>query len=82
MRVELIAHYSVTHCDYTQSKSALASVTEVLGALRSVIAELENTEKLVELQEDVSGVSDLVHQGRVSDLHTLPPPSYLQRTVI
>lgn len=63
--VELVAHYSLAAMDYSDCKQALAVVTEALGSLRSIIAELENTEKLIELQEDVGGVQDLVHQGRV-----------------
>lgn len=51
--------------DFSDCKQALAAVTEVLGSLRSIIAELENTEKLIELQQDIGGVDDLVRQGRV-----------------
>jgi len=63
---ELVAHYPANHSDYGKSKEALATVTEVLGELRSIVAELENTEKLIELQEDIGGLENLVHQGRVS----------------
>ncbi|XP_067948074.1 FERM, ARHGEF and pleckstrin domain-containing protein 2-like isoform X2 [Watersipora subatra] len=61
---KLVGHYSSTASDYSDCKQALSVVTEVLGSLRSIIAELENTEKLVELQQDVGGVEELVHQGR------------------
>ena len=60
-----MTHHSITSTDYSDYKQALVAVGEVLGSLRSTIAELENTEKLVELQQDVSGVQELVHQGRV-----------------
>ena len=62
----LVAHYTMTSADISDCKQALAAVTEVLGSLRSIIAELENTEKLIELQQDVGGVEELVKQGRVS----------------
>ena len=64
----LVAHYTMTSADISDCKQALAAVTEVLGSLRSIIAELENTEKLIELQQDVGGVEELVKQGRVSVL--------------
>lgn len=64
IHVELVAHYTITLNKDADSESGLAAITEVLGSLRSVIAELENTEKLIELQDDIGGVNDLVHQGR------------------
>ena len=62
----MVTHHSLTSTDYSDYKQALVAVGELLGSLRSTIAELENTEKLVELQQDVGGVQELVHQGRVS----------------
>jgi len=63
--VELVEYYSVGSVEYDNCRQASLSVTTLLNSLRAIIAELENTEKLIELQEDISGVQELVHQGRV-----------------
>ncbi|KAF6024479.1 FARP1 [Bugula neritina] len=61
---KLVEYYSVGSVEYDNCRQASLSVTTLLNSLRAIIAELENTEKLIELQEDISGVQELVHQGR------------------
>lgn len=60
----LLSHYQPSSPDYKDCKNASTNIVELLGKYRSVIAEVENLEKLTELQQDVVGIDGLVQQGR------------------
>lgn len=46
---------------------ALKVITEVTGMLQHSLVQLENLQKLTELQRDLVGMENLITPGRVSD---------------
>ena len=61
-----ILHLIPTAAICVYISAAYAKVTELLGSLRAAITELENTEKVLEVQQDIVGLEGLVQAGRVS----------------
>uniref|UniRef100_A0A8C1N4N2 FERM, ARHGEF and pleckstrin domain-containing protein 1 n=1 Tax=Cyprinus carpio TaxID=7962 RepID=A0A8C1N4N2_CYPCA len=60
----LCKHYPPTHTDYSDCKAALDDVCKLEAALRPGLEEIENYQKLLELQKDLIGVEHLAVAGR------------------
>uniref|UniRef100_A0A8C2PY75 FERM, ARHGEF and pleckstrin domain-containing protein 1 n=1 Tax=Cyprinus carpio TaxID=7962 RepID=A0A8C2PY75_CYPCA len=60
----LCKHYPPTHTDYSDCKAALDDVCELEAALRPGLEQIENYQKLLELQKDLIGVEHLAVAGR------------------
>ncbi|XP_016417172.1 FERM, RhoGEF and pleckstrin domain-containing protein 1-like [Sinocyclocheilus rhinocerous] len=60
----LCEHYPPTHTDYSDCRAALDDVCELEAALRPGLEEIENYQKLLELQKDLIGVEHLAVAGR------------------
>ncbi|KAL1268289.1 hypothetical protein QQF64_033652 [Cirrhinus molitorella] len=60
----LCKHYDPTHTDYSNCRAALDDVCELEAALHPGLEEIENYQKLLELQKDLIGVEDLALTGR------------------
>uniref|UniRef100_A0A671R834 FERM, ARHGEF and pleckstrin domain-containing protein 1 n=1 Tax=Sinocyclocheilus anshuiensis TaxID=1608454 RepID=A0A671R834_9TELE len=59
----LCKHYPPTHTDYSDCRAALDDVCELEAALRPGLEEIENYQKLLELQKDLIGVEHLAVAG-------------------
>ncbi|KAA0716137.1 FERM, ARHGEF and pleckstrin domain-containing protein 1 [Triplophysa tibetana] len=69
----LLKHYPETHTHHTRCTAALAEVCELEAELHSSLLDIENHQKLLELQKDVTGVQkvsgrQLIRQGCLSKL--------------
>ncbi|XP_056610288.1 FERM, ARHGEF and pleckstrin domain-containing protein 1 isoform X2 [Triplophysa dalaica] len=69
----LLKHYPETHTHHTRCTAALAEVCELEAELHSSLLDIENHQKLLELQKDVTGVQNvsgrqLIRQGCLSKL--------------
>uniref|UniRef100_A0A8C1Y5D6 FERM, ARHGEF and pleckstrin domain-containing protein 1 n=1 Tax=Cyprinus carpio TaxID=7962 RepID=A0A8C1Y5D6_CYPCA len=60
----LCKHYPPTHTDYSDCRAALDDVCELEAALRPGLEQIENYQKLLELQKDLIGVEHLAVAGR------------------
>ncbi|XP_048048654.1 FERM, ARHGEF and pleckstrin domain-containing protein 1 [Megalobrama amblycephala] len=60
----LCKHQPPTHTDYSHCRAALDDVCELEAVLHPGLVEMENYQKLLELQKDVSGVERLATAGR------------------
>uniref|UniRef100_A0A671MWT2 FERM, ARHGEF and pleckstrin domain-containing protein 1 n=1 Tax=Sinocyclocheilus anshuiensis TaxID=1608454 RepID=A0A671MWT2_9TELE len=60
----LCKHFPPSHTDYSDCKAALDDVCELEAALRPGLEEIENYQKLLELQKDLIGVEHLAVAGR------------------
>ncbi|XP_005361428.1 FERM, ARHGEF and pleckstrin domain-containing protein 2 [Microtus ochrogaster] len=60
----LCAHYAPGHRDYADCHEALKAITEVTTGLQHSLTQLENLQKLTELQRDLVGVENLIAPGR------------------
>ncbi|XP_051762638.1 FERM, ARHGEF and pleckstrin domain-containing protein 1 [Ctenopharyngodon idella] len=60
----LCKHQPPTHTDYSHCRAALDDVCELEAVLHPGLVEMENYQKLLELQKDVTGVERLAATGR------------------
>ncbi|XP_067299215.1 FERM, ARHGEF and pleckstrin domain-containing protein 1 [Pseudorasbora parva] len=60
----LCKHHPPTHTDYSHCRAALDDVCELEAVLHPGLVEMENFQKLLELQKDVIGVELLAAAGR------------------
>ncbi|XP_050975371.1 FERM, ARHGEF and pleckstrin domain-containing protein 1 [Labeo rohita] len=60
----LCKHYQPTQSDYSDCRAALDDVCELEAVLHPGLEEIENYQKLLELQKDLIGVEHLVVTGR------------------
>uniref|UniRef100_A0A672J773 FERM, ARHGEF and pleckstrin domain-containing protein 1 n=1 Tax=Salarias fasciatus TaxID=181472 RepID=A0A672J773_SALFA len=61
----LCKHYAPTHQDFRDCRAALADVSELVQQLQGSMVKMENLQKLLELQRELSGADNLVAPGRV-----------------
>uniref|UniRef100_A0A672JA73 FERM, ARHGEF and pleckstrin domain-containing protein 1 n=1 Tax=Salarias fasciatus TaxID=181472 RepID=A0A672JA73_SALFA len=60
----LCKHYAPTHQDFRDCRAALADVSELVQQLQGSMVKMENLQKLLELQRELSGADNLVAPGR------------------
>ncbi|XP_077681721.1 FERM, ARHGEF and pleckstrin domain-containing protein 2 isoform X6 [Eretmochelys imbricata] len=60
----LCKHYTVEHQDYADCRNALKEVTEMTTQLQNSLIQLENFQKLTELQHDLIGIDNLIAPDR------------------
>ncbi|XP_021103016.1 FERM, RhoGEF and pleckstrin domain-containing protein 2 isoform X6 [Heterocephalus glaber] len=60
----LCRHYTPGHHDYADCVNALETITEVTTTLQHSLIQLENLQRLMELQRDLVGVENLIAPGR------------------
>ncbi|XP_077077563.1 FERM, ARHGEF and pleckstrin domain-containing protein 1 isoform X2 [Siphateles boraxobius] len=60
----LCKHHPPTHTDYSHCRAALDDVCELEAVLHPGLVEIENYQKLLELQKDVIGAEHLATAGR------------------
>ncbi|XP_028256060.1 FERM, ARHGEF and pleckstrin domain-containing protein 1-like isoform X2 [Parambassis ranga] len=60
----LCKHYPPTHDDFRDCRAALADISEMVLQLQGTMMKMENFQKLLELQKDLTGIDNLVTPGR------------------
>ncbi|XP_032827961.2 FERM, ARHGEF and pleckstrin domain-containing protein 1-like isoform X1 [Petromyzon marinus] len=60
----LCKHHAPDHLDFRDCRAALAEVSEITYGLQDTLLHLENVQKLMELQRDLTDMEDLAMPGR------------------
>ncbi|XP_058474257.1 FERM, ARHGEF and pleckstrin domain-containing protein 1-like isoform X1 [Solea solea] len=60
----LCKHYPPTHEDFRDSRAALADISEMVLQLQGTMMKMENFQKLLELNKDLTGIDNLAIRGR------------------
>ncbi|KAL5005009.1 hypothetical protein ScPMuIL_018465 [Solemya velum] len=60
----LTKHYPMDHPDYSDCSAALNNIVEVVSVYRDSMKQLDNLQKLMELQRDLVGIDNLIQPHR------------------